>query len=50
MWTWEVLEATCSQEDCDLFLPKGAALLWCSQRGSWFLGPAPQARQAKGWV
>lgn len=31
VWTWEVLEATYSQEDCDLLLPKAAALLWCSQ-------------------
>ena len=49
MWTWEVLEATYSQEDCDLLLPKGATLLWCSERGHWFLGPAQQACQAKGW-
>lgn len=49
MWTLEVLEATYSQEDCDLLLPKGATLLWCSKRGPWFLGLAQQARQAKGW-
>lgn len=47
VWTWEVLEATYSQEDCDLLLPKGAAL-WCF-RGPWFLSPAQQTHQAKGW-
>lgn len=47
MWLWVVLEASHSQDNCGLPFPKGAALLWGSQGGPWFLSPAQQAYQAR---